>query len=148
MECGVNTVQLRRGGEPDRQALYELLANYQMEADLDPAEFLVAEINGTLVGAARLEWENQIAYLRPVLVASKWQAKGIGRTLVQALAEGLPASLNVVARGEAARFYGRLGFLPIPWEQVPDHYQEECALCPDRGACCPIPMVLMPDHSG
>lgn len=132
---------LRRGGETDRQALHGLLTSHQMESNIEPAEFLVAEIDGTLVGAARLEYEQQSAYLRPVLIYSKWQMKGIGRALVRALAKDLP-SLHVVARGEATGFYERLGFLPMSWEQVPTHYREECVGCPDRAICRPVLMVL------
>ena len=101
---GMKDFLVRRGCENDRQALQELLASYQMETDINPVEFWVAEVNDTLVGAVRLEQENQTAYLRPIAVDQKWQAQGIGRALMQEIMVGLP-NLNVVARGEAAGFY-------------------------------------------
>ncbi len=112
-----------------------------MESEHAPGEFLVALIDGALVGAARLEWKEQAAYLRQVSVAAAWQRQGAGRALVRALAGGLP-QLSVVSRGASVGFYRRLGFVPLPWEQVPPDYREECAACPIYAECQPLPMVL------
>lgn len=132
---------LRNGTEADRQALQTLLENNQMEVDINPAEFLLAEINGELAGAARLEHENSHVYLRPVVVDSKWHGKNIGSALIRSIAQGVDM-LYVVSRGKSTGFYQKLGFLPIPWEQVPERYRQECNTCPDLGHCQPIPMVL------
>jgi N-acetylglutamate synthase-like GNAT family acetyltransferase len=133
-------LNVRRGGESDLTALQRLLESHQMKTEVDPAEFWLAEVEGGLAGAARLEWEDGLAYLRPVAVDPEWQAQGIGRRLIQELAEGLP-ELNVVARGEAVGFYTRLGFMPAAWEQVPERYRQECADCPDSESCQPQPMA-------
>ena len=75
-------VLLRTGDEPDRTAILDLLASNKMEADLTPSEFVVAEIDGQVVGAARLEWEEQKAYVRPILVHSAWRGRNIGMALI------------------------------------------------------------------
>lgn len=137
----MSLVQLRRGVEADRQPVHDLLASYQMDAELAPAEFLVATLDEHLVGAARLEWEADKPYIRPLVVESKWHGNGIGRLLIQSLLKHSP-TLNVVARGQAAAFYQRLGFRPIAWEQVPARYQSECESCPEQDACNPTPMTL------
>lgn len=142
VSTGVIKYLLRRGNEPDRPALRDLLASYGMEADLPPFEFTVAEIEGQIVGAARLAWEDRSAYVRPILVHSAWQGKNIGRALIKKVANNLP-SLSVVARGEAAGFYCKLGFTVIPWDRVPERYRLECQDCPDWEACCPVPMILI-----
>ena len=131
---------VRRGRESDRQALQELLASHQMETHVDPLDFWVAEVDESLAAAARLEQEDETVYLRPIAVDRKWQAKGIGRALIQELAADLPR-LNVVARGEAVGFYTHLGFAPAAWEQVPQRYRQECADCPDLETCRPEPMT-------
>lgn len=132
---------LRQGDEPDRSAIFDLLASYEMESDLPASEFIVAEIDGQLVGAARVEWEDQAAYVRPILVDSAWHGQKIGKALIRTIAQNLPA-LYVVARGEATGFYRKLGFLPMPWDQVPERYRQECEACPISEACCPEPMIL------
>jgi N-acetylglutamate synthase-like GNAT family acetyltransferase len=132
---------LRDGQEPDRPAIGELLAYYQMEADLDPLEFLVAEVDGALVGAARLEWANHEAYLRPVVVAPGWHGKGIGRALVQEWLQKFPRML-VVARGSVTGFYEGLGFLKVGWEQVYPAFVRECRDCQYNQSCQPVPMAV------
>jgi N-acetylglutamate synthase-like GNAT family acetyltransferase len=131
---------LRDGQEPDRPAIGELLANYQMEADLDPVEFLVAEVDGVLVGAARLEWAGQAAYLRPVVVAPGWHGKGIGRALVRELLQKSPR-MRVVSRGSVTGFYEGLGFWKVGWEQIYPAFVSECQGCQDNHSCQPVPMA-------
>lgn len=133
---------LRKGDEPDRTAILELLASYEMEADLPPSEFVVAEIDGQVVGAARLEWEEQAAYVRPILIHSAWRGRNIGLALIRTVAQNLPA-LHVVARGNAAGFYRKYGFKSMPWERVPERYRQECETCPALETCGPEPMVLI-----
>ena len=131
---------IRHGCESDLMALQALLASHRMETQVDPAEFWLAEVEGSLAGAARLEIENETAYLRPIAVDQNWQAKGIGRALIQKLVADL-TQLNVVARGEAVGFYTQLDFMPVAWEQVPERYRQECADCSDYEACRPAPMI-------
>lgn len=131
---------VRRGVENDLHALQQLLFSHQMETDVDPSEFWLADVEDHLVGVARLEWEGGLAYLRPIAVDHQWQAQGIGRALVERIVIGLP-QINVVARGGAVGFYTRLGFVPAPWEQVPERYRQECEDCPGYPACEPRPMV-------
>lgn len=132
---------LRKGKESDRPAIQDLLVYYEMGADLPPTEFVVAEIDGQLVGAARLEWEDQAAYVRPILVHPAWRGKNIGMALIRMIAQNQPA-LHVVSRGRVAGFYRKLGFMPVPWNQVPERYRQECAACPDLEMCSPEPMIL------
>jgi len=134
-------LQFRKGNEQDRQALSQLLQDNQMDPDVDPVEFTLAISAGQLAGATRLEIEEGLFYLRPVVVASEFQGKGVGRALVNELAKDFPV-LHVAARGSAVEFYRRLGFEPIDWEQVPQLYRDECGLCPDKPECCPVPMRL------
>ena len=132
---------LRKGEELDRLAIHSLLASYEMEADLPPSDFMVVEINGQLAGAARLEWEDQGVYVRPILVNPAWRRRSIGTALIRALTQNLSV-LHVVARGQAIGFYRKLGFQPMSWDQVPERYRDECETCPNSNTCHPEPMVL------
>jgi amino-acid N-acetyltransferase len=137
----MNNIHLRPGIESDREALYTLLATYEMEAEVDPAEFIIATWEAHLIGAVRLEWEGNTAYIRPLAVYASWHGRGIGRLLIQALQKETP-ELNVVDRGQVAPFYQRLGFIHLTWEQVPARYQAECQNCPDQETCHPTSMIL------
>lgn len=132
---------LRQGSEADGAAIAALLAANSMEADIPAEEFLVAEVESRLVGLARLEGEGEEVYIRPVVVDSGWQGKGLGRSLVQQVSNGLPA-VHVIARGEVTGFYANLGFIPMAWEQVPARFRQECETCPDQENCRPRPMAL------
>ena len=131
---------VRRGCDSDRQGLQALLASHQMDTNIDPVEFWAAEVDGFLAGAARLESEDGLVYLRPIVVDRRWQAKGIGRALITELITDLP-KLNVIARGEAVGFYVQMGFVPLAWGEVPDRFCQECADCYDLEICQPKPMT-------
>ena len=131
---------IRNGMEADRVILNGLLAANDMEVDRLPSEFLILEIDGELVGAIRLEWEEGLAYIHPIVVGEKWRGKDVGKALIHAAADGL-SELFAVARGEAVGFYRKLGFRPLLWEKVPERYRLECENCPTLDDCQPAPMV-------
>ncbi len=133
--------QLRYGIETDRLNLQKLLAENDMETEIEPAEFLLVLSLGNLIGTARLEREQGSFYLRPVVVDANFQGQGVGRLLIHEISSGLP-ELSVVSRGQSVGFYAKLGFEPISWTQIPNRYREECAVCLDRGTCQPVPMIL------
>jgi amino-acid N-acetyltransferase len=136
-----SALKIRNGIEEDREALADLLAANSMEDKaFEPIEFLLAEKDGRLVGAARLEWLGQEVYLRSIVVANWEKGQGIGKALLEHLLYTSPV-IKAVARGQAVNFYRKLGFVSLDWDQVPPTYQVECEHCPDRKACQPVPMV-------
>jgi hypothetical protein len=65
-------VCIRQGRPSDARALVQLLASQRMATDIDPVDFIVAEVDCRLLGAARLEWAGtDDAFLRPVVVATE-----------------------------------------------------------------------------
>lgn len=141
----MSDIHVRQGLESDWQVVYALLARHEMEAEVDPAEFFLAISGEHLVGAVRLEWEAGEAYVRPLVVDSSWQGRGVGSLLLQFLAKEIPR-LNVVARGQVTPFYEKIGFIPLAWEQVPPRYRAECESCPDQTTCNPVSMTLGVDR--
>jgi N-acetylglutamate synthase-like GNAT family acetyltransferase len=138
---------IRRGLEKDRVALKELLEEFQMVGDVPPEEFLVAEEEGAVAGAIRLERIGEDVYLRAMAVHAVWHRQGIGRLLVRELVEGLD-QVKVVARGPSAPFYEKLGFRPTNWEMIHKDLRRECMECPDVAACKPVPMIYERTMSG
>jgi N-acetylglutamate synthase-like GNAT family acetyltransferase len=131
---------IRQGRPSDARDLVHLLASQQMATDIDPAEFIVAEVNCRLLGAARLEWTGtENAFLRPIVVAAEAQGTGLGRALMERLF-AVCSKISVVARGDAVPFYRRLGFTAVDWSSVPSQYREECECCGDFAQCRPMSM--------
>jgi N-acetylglutamate synthase-like GNAT family acetyltransferase len=128
---------LRPGRPEDAPALQQLMAEADMYAEVDPLECLVADTPHGVIGFARVEFFEDVPYLRPVVVAPPYQGHGVGRRLVEGLLADYPG-LCVVSRGKAAGFYQRLGFQALPWSAVAAEHQEECDLCPERSQCCPV----------
>ena len=111
-----------------------------MATDVAPVDFILAEVNGKLLGAARLAWVGtNDAFLRPIVVATGAQGTGLGRALLERLF-GVCASISVIARGDVVPFYEHLGFTAMDWSSVPDEYRDECECCDDLAQCRPMSM--------
>ncbi len=105
-----------------------------MATDIDPVDFIVAEVNGRLLGAARLAWVGtNDAFLRPIVVATGARGTGLGRALLERLF-GVCSSISVIARGDTVPFYRHLGFTAMDWSSVPGAYRDECECCDEAGA--------------
>ena len=140
MGTGMKEVCIRQGRTSDARSLVQLLASQRMATDIDPIDFIVAEANCRLFGAARLEWAGaHDAFLRPIVVATEAQGMGLGRALLERLF-GVCSRISVVARGDAVPFYRHLGFTAMDWSSVPGQYRDECECCGDFEQCRPMSM--------
>jgi N-acetylglutamate synthase-like GNAT family acetyltransferase len=148
MGTGMKEVSIRQGRLCDAHALEQLLASQRMGTNIDPVDFMVAEVNCRLLGAARLEWtRTDDAFLRPIVVATEAQGTGLGRALLERLFR-VCSRISVVARGEAVPFYRHLGFTAMDWSWVPSRYRSECECCGDFAECRPMPMSRTLKHEG
>ena len=101
MGTGMEEVRIRQGRPSDERALVRLLASHRLATDIDPVDFIVAEVKGRLLGAARLTWVGtDDAFLRPIVVATEARGTGLGRALLERLF-GICSSISVIARGDA-----------------------------------------------
>ncbi|MCJ7594043.1 MAG: GNAT family N-acetyltransferase [Desulfobacterales bacterium] len=140
MGTGMKKVCIRQGRPSEARALVQLLASQRMATDIDPVDFIVAEVNCRLLGAARLEWaETDDAFLRPIVVEAEAQGTGLGRALLERFF-GVCSWISVVARGDAVPFYRHLGFTARDWSSVPSQYRDECECCGDFAQCRPMSM--------
>jgi len=140
MGTGIEAILIRQGRLSDGRALARLLASQQMATDIDAVDFIVAEVNGQLLGAARLAWAGtEDAFLRPIVVAPEARRRGLGRALLERLFDICP-SISVIARSDAVPFYRRLGFTDRDWSSLPAEYRDECGRCDDLAQCRPRSM--------
>ena len=140
MGTGMEEVQIRQGRPSDGRALVRLFASNLMETDIDPVDFIVAEVKSRLLGAARLIWVGtDDAFLRPIVVATEARGRGLGRYLLERLF-GTCSTITVIARSDAVPFYRHLGFTAVDWSSTPGEYRDECECCHDLAQCQPISM--------
>lgn len=136
-----SALQFRKGRPGDLYAIRRLLRMMDMDDQINPCSCLVCEKDARLLGFARVEVVEGEPYIRPIVVDSPAQGSGVGRQLVQRLAQEWP-HLRVVARGEMVGFYTRLGFKPMGWEEVYPPFVDECCNCPKLANCQPKPLKL------
>lgn len=89
----------------------------QLKLQHQPELFLVAEQDGEIVGSAMGGYDGHRGWIYYLAVAPTSRRRGLGRQLVEAVAERLQSvgcpKLNLMVRGtnlEVLEFYKRLGF--------------------------------------
>jgi amino-acid N-acetyltransferase len=119
-------VTLRSATVADLPAIEGLLLAAHLPTDGVAASlvtFVVAEYEGQLVGAAGLEFCGDDALLRSVVVASTWQKRGLGRTLVSRViedAEGRRLRALYLLTTTAEDYFPAFGFQRITRDAVPE----------------------------
>ena len=138
-------VRIRAAGPEDAAAVRRLLTDAALPLDGVPADlahFLVAERDGTVIGAIGLEPYGDAALLRSAVVALEVRGTGLGERLVQALLDDARTSGArelVLLTTTAETWFPRFGFARIDRAAAPAalHASEEF-----RGAC-PASAVVM-----
>ncbi len=116
------------------EAVYERLRN-----------FVVAEIDGTIVGCVAIEiiWTD-LAEVKSLAVHPDYLGNRIGRQLVAAAVNDARALgvKRLFALTYEESFFIRQGFRTIDREQLPHKVWSDCAACPKREACDEIAMIM------
>jgi len=106
--------------------------------------FLVAEVDGRIVGCCALEiiWSD-LAEIKSLAVASDQRGRGIGRRLVAGAVEesrqlGVP---RVFALTLEPAFFTQVGFEVIEKDDLPMKVWSDCARCPKQQECDEIAMI-------
>ncbi len=137
---------IRPARRSDAAAVRSLLTDAKLPLDGVPddlAHFLVAEREGTIVGAIGLEPYGAAALLRSAVVAPSVRGTGIGERLVEALfGEAKLAGTRdlVLLTTTAERWFPRFGFERTTRDAVPKslHASEEF-----KGACPDTAVVML-----
>jgi amino-acid N-acetyltransferase len=135
---------LRPATQADQGPVRELLTNAALPLegleDFFPDGYVVAEVEGRVVGATGIEIHDENGLLRSAIVAPEWQGRGIGRRLTEerlswAGRRGLRAVYLLTTT--AAGYFPRVGFLPIGRDEVPAGIRtsrEFASTCPSTAA--------------
>jgi len=131
----------------DENAVRTLMAVGGMGVPPDWQDAIVAVTDADLpIGYLRVQRTDKGPHVAPVAVFPYWQGKGIGRMLMEAALDQF-GMLKLVARGEVADFYRKLGYHEIPLEEISGDLEEDCANCPDVATCRPVAFMLIKEGS-
>lgn len=143
----VAEIALHPAKPTDLPAVIALLTECGLpSSDLDEssmAHFHVAEASGHLLGVAGLDVAASFGLLRSVAVAPDWRGTGLARRLVEAVegaarASGLVALYLIARDQDAASYFARLAYQPVPRLRVPAALlalPEFSDLCPQSCPC-------------
>ncbi|WP_394540262.1 arsenic resistance N-acetyltransferase ArsN2 [Lysobacter enzymogenes] len=137
-------IPIRPATAADHPALRALLAASSLPVEdvaVDTIDFLVAELDGALLGVVAVQACGDIGLLRSLTVDANGRGRGLGQTLVEraeahARARGL---LRLVLLTEtAAAFFSRRGYVPAERGDMPAQIQSTAqfrSLCPATASC-------------
>jgi predicted GNAT family N-acyltransferase len=81
------------------------------------ATFIVANVEGRIVGTARFRWVGEQVKIERIAVQKEYRQQGIGAGLVQHVLQQVrreqPTSVFLHAQTVAEEFYTKLGFQPV-----------------------------------
>ena len=132
------TLHVRNARDTDAKAVVALLATeHHLEVAFEPREFVVAELDGTIVGCGRLKRLAPDAFeIASVVVEPSARRHGVGAALVQRLLSRERGTVYALAL--APEFFRAQGFRTIP--NVPDLLVGKAtSVCASSGF---VPMAL------
>lgn len=140
------TPKLRPAVDADLNQVLRLLGDLHLPSAGVPewsGNFVVAELNGEIVGSAGYELYSDGALLRSVAVADRVRRTGLGNQLVIAAMKsaGRAGAKEVfLLTTTAAQYFPRFGFIPIERSSVPASVQDSIEF---REACPASAIVMM-----
>jgi amino-acid N-acetyltransferase len=120
-----------------------------LTAKLDPtqlrwSQFWVIECAGHLVACGQLRRYSGVQELGSLVVASTWRDRGLGTYLTQHLIQEATQPLYLECLGSRlARFYTRLGFVPVSWGELPRSLKLKFGVSTLAAVLLRIPVRLM-----
>ncbi len=139
---------------PDAAAIHALIANYAAQGVLLPRtlaeicenvrDFTVIEQRREVIACGALHvYGPHLAEVRSVVVAPQHQGRGAGRKLIEALLKEARqhAIAQVCLFTRSPEFFGKLGFVAVPHESLPDKIFKDCQNCPLFTRCDEIAMI-------
>ena len=147
-------MKVRNAKISDAEAIYSLVSFYAEKDEMlfrsmaDIYEniqvFLIAEIEGTIVGCCALQviWSD-LAEIKSLAVDKSSKNRGIGKALVEAACQranelGLP---SVFALTLVPDFFEKLEFKVVDKDTLPMKVWTDCAKCPKQDSCDEIAVI-------
>lgn len=141
-------MRARKARLPDAERVHALIAGYAREQKLLPRplaeicenirDFTVIQQRGAVIACGALHFYGpELAEIRSVAVERAWQRRGAGGRLVEALlAEARAHDVSCVCLfTHIPDYFGRLGFVAVEHQSLPEKALKDCMRCP-RVSCC------------
>lgn len=138
------TIDIREAESEDLGRIEDLLESADLPSEdvrTAPATFVLAESDGTLVGAGGVEVHGADGLLRSVVVDESVRGDGLGSTLcdeLEARAREAGVDTLYLLTTTAGGFFRRLGYEAIDRDAVPTRIRETTEfrdLCPAAATC-------------
>jgi amino-acid N-acetyltransferase len=146
---------IRRAYVGDVEQMAGLINNYASQGLMLPKtqaqlynnlrDFIVADVDGTIVGCAGLKitWRD-LAEIVSLAVAPSAQGRGLGRSLClplikDARALGIP---TVFALTYQVQFFAKLGFEIVEKNTLSQKVWQDCQFCSKQDCCDEVAMIL------
>jgi amino-acid N-acetyltransferase len=148
-------MKIRPAQIDDVHTIVQIIAHYASQGLMLPrshgamtdalSHYLVADVNGELVGCGGLEpYSSDVAEIYGLATAPDNSPGGTGSAIVQALIKKARSEniSQVFAMTLAPGFFQRLGFRTVEHKDLPMKVWRDCVACPKFGNCDEIAMVL------
>lgn len=147
-------VVCRKARVDDVNRLYEIIQGYAEQGIMLPRSrevlteqigtFVVAEIEGTLVGCGSLcQLGPDLVEIRSLGVTEGYKGQGIGRKLVDFLIEEAREQrlVKVMALTYEVAFFEKNGFTVVPKDIFPEKVWKDCIHCKKQHCCDEIAVL-------
>ncbi|UBF25412.1 GNAT family N-acetyltransferase [Kovacikia minuta CCNUW1] len=120
-----------------------------LSAKLDPtqlrwSQFWVIEHEKQVIACGQLRSFPKAQELGSLVVAPQWRGQGLGTYLTQHLIQQATQPLYLECLGKKlVQFYTRLGFVPVPWQELPPSLKRKFGLSAIAASLFRLPITLM-----
>ena len=152
--------RVRKALLPDAGAIHRLIADYAHDGILLPRtlaeicenvrDFTVIESQGEVVACGALHlYGPHLAEVRSIAVRRDQQGQGVGSRLIRGLLKEADEhkTEQVCLFTRKPEFFGKLGFVPVPHQSLPDKIYKDCQSCPMFTKCDEVAMIYADGRS-
>lgn len=114
------TIQIRPARESDQETIKEMVRAAQLDPSaLHWSHFKVAEQDGQIIGIGQIRPYRRCRELGSLVVLKPFRKQGAGAMLIYALLENEAGDVYLETASHNETYYGKFGFIRIPWYQAP-----------------------------
>lgn len=116
----MSDVQIRSATAADQATIKQMVRDEHLDPSaLDWSHFLVAEVDGKIVGIGQIRPYPKCRELGSLIVKSTYRGTGVGTLLVKALLASESGDVYLECQIKNETYYNRFGFKRIAWHQAP-----------------------------